>query len=551
PEALHCLPCTSTSNVDNHTDLLSLCLSDASACLSIVRNHSSQRWYVMYITPIYSIFLQAEKHEPAQEPPRKSKRKGLFAKMGKRLSLPFFKRNRGRCPQPKTDQASSVEQVNPEPIDPSSASAPVPGASHLSPRDSVPSRPPYPPAFQGELCTKLRARGSSNHSIDVSSPLQAETEGSLSAQNVSPDLAGMQHKLAVGRQRNRRPPTRGAANKSSSSNESMEIASDLDDEGCIAFFSSPSVVSTTFSTPKLESIDEELVSTQASPDLTEVASTTPLFSRVKAPARPPQPDLTPLMVSAEMITEPKKACSRSPEPKQQRMSGAGLSHNVHHVNAIQEIFQELDVSEPSVSDSPSPAPVVDDDEPAQQPLNEEKEKETEANPRRLRSLSSSERDDLLKRASLLSSGSRAPDSFKRPISMFSADPIDQSPLAGMYHSSTTEKRGSTSDEEKTTNSAANFRPEVKSPHSVRHSLPAPDAVSKPVNGICSGVSDDLGSVSDRASVFGAHLHSPKPIADSPRRRSKESTNSSSEVSPEPGKRASRVLDIVKNFESGL
>ncbi|TGZ70373.1 hypothetical protein CRM22_003231 [Opisthorchis felineus] len=476
---------------------------------------------------------KAEKHESTQEPPRKSKRKGLFAKMGKRLSLPFLKRNRGKCPKPKTDQTSSVEHVHPEPIDPSDLSCsepatPVPGASRLSTRDSVPARPPYPPAFQGELSNKLRARVSSNHSIDASSPLPAdstmhmtsipEDKGSLSAQNISPDLAGMQHKLAVGRQRNRRPPTRGTANKSALSNESMEIASDLDDEGCIAFFSSPSVVSTPFTTPKLESIDEEFVTTQVSPDLTEVAPTTPFFSRAKAPARPPQPDLAPLMVSDEVITEPKEACSLSPEPKQQRMSGTGLSPNVQ----------------------------------AQQPLNEKKEKEAEANPRRLRSLSSSERDDSLRRASLLSSGSRAPDSSKRPVSMFSAEPVNQSPLADMYHSSTTEKRGSTSDEEKTTSSAANFHPAVKSLHGVRHSLPAPDTVLKPVNGVCSGVSDDLGSVSDRASVFGAHLHSPKLTADSPRRRSKESTNSSqSEVSPEPGKRASRVLDIVKNFESSL
>ncbi|TGZ70375.1 hypothetical protein CRM22_003231 [Opisthorchis felineus] len=520
-----------------------------------------------FYTPKPGVPKVAEKHESTQEPPRKSKRKGLFAKMGKRLSLPFLKRNRGKCPKPKTDQTSSVEHVHPEPIDPSDLSCsepatPVPGASRLSTRDSVPARPPYPPAFQGELSNKLRARVSSNHSIDASSPLPAdstmhmtsipEDKGSLSAQNISPDLAGMQHKLAVGRQRNRRPPTRGTANKSALSNESMEIASDLDDEGCIAFFSSPSVVSTPFTTPKLESIDEEFVTTQVSPDLTEVAPTTPFFSRAKAPARPPQPDLAPLMVSDEVITEPKEACSLSPEPKQQRMSGTGLSPNVHHVNAIQEIFQELDVSEPSVSDSPSPAPVVDDDEPAQQPLNEKKEKEAEANPRRLRSLSSSERDDSLRRASLLSSGSRAPDSSKRPVSMFSAEPVNQSPLADMYHSSTTEKRGSTSDEEKTTSSAANFHPAVKSLHGVRHSLPAPDTVLKPVNGVCSGVSDDLGSVSDRASVFGAHLHSPKLTADSPRRRSKESTNSSqSEVSPEPGKRASRVLDIVKNFESSL
>ncbi|TGZ70374.1 hypothetical protein CRM22_003231 [Opisthorchis felineus] len=486
-----------------------------------------------FYTPKPGVPKVAEKHESTQEPPRKSKRKGLFAKMGKRLSLPFLKRNRGKCPKPKTDQTSSVEHVHPEPIDPSDLSCsepatPVPGASRLSTRDSVPARPPYPPAFQGELSNKLRARVSSNHSIDASSPLPAdstmhmtsipEDKGSLSAQNISPDLAGMQHKLAVGRQRNRRPPTRGTANKSALSNESMEIASDLDDEGCIAFFSSPSVVSTPFTTPKLESIDEEFVTTQVSPDLTEVAPTTPFFSRAKAPARPPQPDLAPLMVSDEVITEPKEACSLSPEPKQQRMSGTGLSPNVQ----------------------------------AQQPLNEKKEKEAEANPRRLRSLSSSERDDSLRRASLLSSGSRAPDSSKRPVSMFSAEPVNQSPLADMYHSSTTEKRGSTSDEEKTTSSAANFHPAVKSLHGVRHSLPAPDTVLKPVNGVCSGVSDDLGSVSDRASVFGAHLHSPKLTADSPRRRSKESTNSSqSEVSPEPGKRASRVLDIVKNFESSL
>ncbi|KAG5452119.1 hypothetical protein CSKR_203999 [Clonorchis sinensis] len=513
-----------------------------------------------FYTPKPLVPKAAEKHESTQEPLRKSKRKGFFARMGKHLSLPFLKRNRGKCPKPKTDQTCSVGNVHPEPIDPSSSSAtatPVPGASRLSTRDSVPGRPPYPPAFQGELYTKLRARVSSNHSTDASSPLQAdsamhvtpnpEAKGPLSAQNISPDLAGMQHKLAVGRQRNRRPPTRGTANKSALSNESMEIASDLDDEGCTAFFSSPSVVSTPYTTPKLESIDEELVTTQVSPDLTEVVSTTP-FSRAKAPARPPQPDLTPLLV----ITEPKEACPLSPEPKQQRMSVTGLSPNVHHVNAIQEIFQELDVSEPSVSASPSPAPVVDDDEPAQRPLNEEKEKETEANPRRLRSLSSSDRDDSLRRTSLLSSGSRAPDSSKRPLSMFSAEPVDQSPLAEVSHSSTTEKRGSTSDEEKTSSSATNSHPAVKSLHGVRHSLPAPDAVLKPVNGICSGVSDDLGSVSDRASVFGAHLHSPKLTADSPRRRSKESTNSSqSEVSPEPGKRASRVLDLVKNFESSL
>ncbi|KAF5401897.1 hypothetical protein PHET_04892 [Paragonimus heterotremus] len=406
-----------------------------------------------------------------------------------------------------------------------------------------------PSAFRDELNSKLRLRpactshdrpiagaksaGSSGSLISEDSPLctpksytslppsgkrastvpttPASNSVGSSAQSVSPSMTGLQHKLAVSRQRNRRPPSKLTPNVTPNSYSVQDESTGGLDAGCADFFTSPWTIQSEGQSSFTSSFHLDFITEEENEPLAAAqvpANTTPPVSHSKSILkRATRCDPVNPLDNPEDCAISKRRSHPTTESDSENAKLArpdSSSSNSFNSSSLERRVTVLE-SPVSLSDEPRPAPRYKHLVP-----NDSGTEET-----------------------LLEPGRR----LARPRSMFVSTPLCH-PAVKMHAPSSGASPPITLRKVPVVEDAPSSSPEVE------HAQIEPPCSTHDTD----EDSPCLRSVADRASIFGATLHTPKPVA---RTSDSEPMLRHSPIDQTPTtkqNRASRVFDLVKNFE---
>ncbi|KAF8565931.1 hypothetical protein P879_08308 [Paragonimus westermani] len=406
-----------------------------------------------------------------------------------------------------------------------------------------------PSAFRDELNSKLRLRpacashdhpiagaksaGSSGSLISEDSPLctpksytslppsgkcastvsttPASNSVGSSTQSVSPSMTGLQHKLAVNRQRNRRPPSKLNASVTPNSYSVQDESTGGLDTGFADFFTSPWTIqsegqSSFTSSSHLDFITEEENEPLAAAQVP--ATTTPPVSHNKSILkRTTRCDSVNPLDNPEDGTISKRRSHPAAQSDSENVKLARPDSSSSNSFNSSSLERRVTVVESAASLSGEPRPV-----PRHKYLvpNDSEAEETLLEPARR---------------------------LARPKSMFVSTPLCH-PAVKMHAPSSGTSPPIMLKKVSGVGDAPSSSPEVErdrmeptcSTHDTDEDSPC------------------LRSVADRASIFGATLHTPKPVARTSDSEPVLRHTSVDQTSTTTQNRTSRVFDLVKNFE---